>query len=236
MKAGFANSLALSERVYKDQVPDVTISIPGQAKVCSRSTTTNTALEQFLAKDCRLEALRSPSDSQFYKPPKARNIDNLDQELDKLEGEADFDFSQTPAEIFEVLGQFMTPPGTFFDSFPLHMISTQSLSYLQQNSEADVNLKRFRPNLLLDFVDSAFDKPEFELLGKRIHIGDTVIHIRGKTIRCSIPSRPQPLNDLGQDPKMTRAMVDLFERHIGVYANIESVGEIKVGDPVFIES
>lgn len=235
MKASYANPTNLSERSYTDQVPDVNISIPEQTAVRSRSADTNTALGHFLGKECRLEALRSPSDSHFYKPPKARNIDNLDKELDKLEGEGDFDFSQTPAEIFEILGQYMTPPGTFFDSFPLHMISTQSLEYLQQNSEADVNRKRFRPNIVLDFIDSTFDKPEFELVGKRIHIGDTVIHIRAKTIRCSIPSRPQPLNDLGQDPKMTRAMVDLFERHIGVYANIERAGEIKVGDPVLIE-
>lgn len=235
MKASYINPAALSERVYQEHVPDVSISIPEQAGARSREAETNKMLEQFLGKECRLEALRPATDSHFYQPPKERNIDNLDKELDKLEGEGDFDFSQTPAEIFEVLGQYMTPPGTFFDSFPLHMISTQSLFYLQQNSAADVNRQRFRPNLLLDFVDSTFDKPEFELLGKRIHIGDTVIHIRAKTIRCSIPSRPQPLNGLDQDSKMTRAMVDLFKRHIGVYANIERAGEIKVGDPVLIE-
>lgn len=236
MKARHVNPPALSERVYKEQVPDATISIPGQAETRSRCAEASAELERFLGKECRLEALRSPSDSHFYKPPKERNIDNLDQELDKLEGEANFDFSQTPAKIFEILGQYMTPPGMFVDTFALHMISTQSLAYLQSNSQADVDRKRFRPNLLLDFVDSTVDKPEFELLGKRIHIGDTVIHIQGKTIRCSIPSRPQPLHGLSQDPKMTRAMVDLFERHIGVYANIERGGEISVGDPVWIET
>lgn len=116
------------------------------------------------------------------------------------------------------------------------MVSAQSLAYLAQHSDADVDRARFRPNLLLDFADESFDKPEFELLDKRIRIGDAVILIRGKTIRCSIPSRPQPLLGLGQDPKMTRAMVDLFERHVGVYANIEAGGEIKVGDPVFVEA
>lgn len=236
MQAGYADTFTLNERTYCDEVPDVAISIPEQADVNSRAAETNQVLGQFLGKECRLEALRPSTDSSFYTPPKERNLENLDRELDKLEGEGDFDFSQTPDEIFEILGQYMTPPGTFFDSFPLHMLSTQSLAYLAQNSEADVSRMRFRPNLLLDFVGSSMDKPEFDLLGKRIRIGGTVIQIRGKTIRCSIPSRPQPLHGLAQDPKMTRAMVDLFERHVGVYANIETFGTINVGDPVVLEN
>lgn len=236
MKAGYVSADTLEEQAYRDAVPDVTISIPGQAAVPSRSPEIDRALGSFLGKDCRLEALRPPTDSDFYRPPKARDPDNLARELDKLDDEGDFDFSQTPEEIFETLSQYMTPPGTFFDTFPLHMLSTQSLAYLGRQSEADANRMRFRPNLLLDFVDPSVDKPEFDLLDKRIRIGDAVIRIRGKTIRCSIPQRPQPLQGLAHDPKMTRAMVDLFERHVGVYANIESRGEIQVGDPVFIEA
>ncbi len=236
MTAKYVNNTNISEQTYLNEVPDVAISIPEQAGTFSRTAETNNALGQFLGKGCRLEPLRSPTDGDFYVPPKERNLENLNNELDKLEDEGDFDFSQTPEEIFEVLGQYMTPPGTFFDSFPLHMASTQSLSYLAKHSEADVNPMRFRPNLLLDFVDQSFEKPEFELLGKRIRIGKATILIRAKTIRCSIPSRPQPLLGLAQDPKMTRAMVDLFERHVGVYANVEARGEIKVGDPVFLDN
>ena len=236
MTASYKSQAVINEKTYTDDVPDVAINIPEHPSISSRSAETNEVLGRFLDKDCRLEPLRPPSDTDFYIPPKERNLDNLAKELDHLEGEGEFDFSQTPDEVFEILGRYMTPPGTFFDSLPLHMVSTQSLSYLAQHSEADVNRARFRPNILLDFVDESFDKPEFELLDKRIRIGDVIILIRGKTIRCSIPSRPQPLLGLGPDRKMTRAMVDLFERHVGVYANIETGGVIKVGDPIYIET
>lgn len=235
MAAGYAKGAMLTPELYTDEVPNVTITMPDASGVQSRCAATITALEQFLGMPCRLEPLRPPADTDFYTPPKERNRDNLNVELDKLEGEPDFDFSQTPVEMFEVLGQYMSPPGTFFDSFPLHMLSTQSVNHLADQSAADAHARRFRPNILLDFLDQSAPMPEFDLLGKRIRFGDVVVKIHGKTIRCSIPSRAQPLLGLSQDPKMTRAMVDLFDRHIGVYASIETEGEVHVGDPVFIE-
>ena len=234
MAARYADSEKPHANAYVESVPNVVISAPGQAEFASRAPNTNSELGQFLQKDCRLEPLRPAAATEFFTPPKERNVANLDVELDKLEGEGDFDFSQTPEEIFEILGQYMTPTGAFYDTFPLHILSTQSLNYLARESKADANQKRFRPNILLDFVDGSADTPEFTLAGKLIRIGATAIRIRAKTIRCSIPSRPQPLLGLEQDPAMTRAMVDLFERHIGVYASIEAEGDIKIGDPVFV--
>lgn len=34
---------------------------------------------------------------------------------------------------------------------------------------------------------------------------------------------------------MTRAMVSLLERHVGIYAAIGNPGEIRCGDAVFVE-
>ncbi len=236
MTARYLEATHPGGQLYSKSVPDVMISTPDGDQIPSRFSGTAQALEKFLGQACRLEPLRPPADTGFYTPPKERNMDNLNVELDKLDDEVDFDFSQTPDEMMELLGQYMTPPGTFFDSFPMHMISTQSMAHLANASQADANPRRFRPNLLLDFVDKNATAPEFDLLGKSIRIGDTKIRIQGKTIRCSIPSRPQPLLGLNQDTHMTRAMVQLFERHIGVYASIEAQGEVQVGDPVFVES
>jgi uncharacterized protein YcbX len=232
MKASFSSINEINADTYAAAVPDIEISIPGHNAISSRTAETNNALTAFLGHECHLEALRPASDSAFYTPPNDRDGSNLDVELDKLDDEGDFDFSETPEEMFDVLSRFMTPPGTFFDSLPLHILSTQIMAHLAAKSSADADRRRFRPNILLDFPESGSEIPEFELVGKRIRIGEAVIKIRAKTIRCSIPSRAQPLLELEHDPGMTRAMVKVFERHIGVYANIEAEGAIEVGAPV----
>lgn len=236
MTASYSGGTTIDSQLFSDEVPDVDIHLPDGGEIRSRAPAINTVVGEFLGQVCRIEPRRHSSDTKFYTPPKERNRDNMDIELDRLEGEADFDFSQTPEEIFKVLGQYMTPPGTYFDTFPLHMVSSQSMGKLANASEADADRRRFRPNLFLDFVDGAQLTPEESLVGKRIRIGDAVIHVRAKTFRCSIPSRPQPLLGLHQDPNMTRAMVNHFERHIGVYANIEVEGKVELGDPVFLIS
>lgn len=235
MTAGYAEAANPREQLYSNAIPDVMVSMPDGTEIRSRTPNTAKALEGFLDQSCSLEALRPPSAKDFYTPPQVRNSDNLNIELDKLDDEPELDFSQTPEDMFEILTQYMTPPGTFFDSFPIHMLSTQSISHLARASSADADPKRFRPNLLLDFIDKNATTPEFDLSGKLVRIGDVAIRIHGKTIRCSIPSRPQPLLGLSHDPNMTRAMVRLFARHIGVYASVEAIGEIKVGDPVFVD-
>ena len=144
------------------------------------------------------------------------------------------DFSQTPEEMFAILRQYMTPPGTFFDSFPLHFVSTNALAYLESQGGVDADVRRFRPNRLLEFFDTDEPGAEFGLVGKTVRVGDVTITPQGQTIRCSIPSRPQSVQGLDAAPGMTRAIVDLMKRHVGVYANIETPGVIAVGDEVFV--
>jgi hypothetical protein len=235
MTARYLDAALVSGQLYAQAVPDVLIDTPDGTRLRSRTASAGSVLESFLGQACRLEPLRPPSDTDFYTPPKARNLDTLSVELDQLDDEPEFDFSQTPEEMLAILSDYMTPPGTFFDAFPMHLISSQTLATLARDSLADVDPKRFRPNLLLDFVDAKATVPEFDLLGKVVRIGATAMRMQGKTIRCSIPSRSQPLLGLSQDPNMTRAMVRLMQRHIGVYASIETPGDIQVGAPVFVD-
>lgn len=220
---------------YEDRVPNVEIIFPEGDALQSRTSQLAKTLADYLDNACRLEPLRPPSALDFYRAPANRNLDSINSELDKLDDEPDFDFSQTPEEMFQLLTEYMSPPGTYFDTFPLHVLSSQVLDYLHAESEADINIRRFRPNLLLDFDQSTEKSPEFGLIGRKLRVGAAVIRLEVKTIRCSIPSRPQPAFGLQQDPKMTRAMVQLMERHIGVYATVETEGEVQVGDPVYVE-
>lgn len=234
MLAQYKDSAPSTGQIYNTAVPDVLVQIPGNSSVRARAPEANQILSDFIGKPCRIEPLRPPNDTAFYTPKKERDITSLSVELDQLEDEVELDFSQTPEEMFELLSQYMTPPGTYFDSFPMHLVSTNALAYLESQAGVDANVRRFRPNILLEFFEQHDPIVEFSLIGKTVQLGTATIAPQGQTIRCSIPSRPQPLVNVEAEPKMTRAMVDLMQRHVGVYSNIVTPGAVSVGDEVFI--
>src|SRR5258705_6638430 len=57
------------------------------------------------------------------------------------------DLSVFPPEIME----YTSPLGTYFDAFPLHLLTTATLAELRtHNRQARFESRRFRPNLVLD--------------------------------------------------------------------------------------
>ena len=117
------------------------------------------------------------------------------------------------------------------DAYPVHLLSTASLAALRERSGLDTDRLRFRPNLLVE-TGGAAGFPEFEWVCKRLRVGDAVLAVESKTIRCSMPSRAQPQHGLAAEPRLTSALVLHSKRHIGVYARVEREGEIRAGDPV----
>jgi uncharacterized protein YcbX len=115
------------------------------------------------------------------------------------------------------------------------VITTSSLRFLGERGQVDTATARFRPNVVLELFDAAAETPEASWVGKKLRIGDVAIAIETKTLRCSIPSRAQPTLGVAAEAKMTRAMVDVVNRHMGVYASIITAGSIAIDDPVFIE-
>ena len=57
------------------------------------------------------------------------------------------DLVDIPGAVFE----FYTPPGTYFDLFPIHMLTTSTLQFMSQLNPAAIwDVRRFRPNVLVD--------------------------------------------------------------------------------------
>jgi len=136
------------------------------------------------------------------------------------------DLGRFPPEILE----FESPPGTYFDAFPLLILTTQSLRSLADAApDSKIDVRRFRPSLVID-TDSAERFPEQSWIGRSIEIAGVVVEIVMECPRCVMTTHG--FADLPRDPGVMRRLVSEAEGNFGVYANVTSAGEVSVGDSV----
>ena len=139
------------------------------------------------------------------------------------------DLSVFPPELIE----FESPPGTYFDAFPLLLLTEQSLRSMGERSpDSAFDVRRFRPNFLvsdagsIDGSEPAF--PEREWAGRRIGLGDAILEVTVRCPRCVMVTHA--FEDLPRDPSIMRALVREAGGEIGVYARVEKPGSVRVGD------
>jgi uncharacterized protein YcbX len=218
---------------YDDAVSPVRITSPDGTSRDSGDADVDEWLSAQLGRPARLAARRPASDRAHYRLARARTPDDIAAELDLLDEEVLPDFGLTEDALLASLQTSVTPPGTYVDAYPLHVLSQRSLDVLAERSGLDCSAPRFRPNLLLE-VSGEGDEPELGWVGRRVRVGDLLLGIRSPTYRCSMPSRPQPLLGLAGEPAMTRALVRQARRLLGVNALVIRPGTIHIGDHVTI--
>ncbi len=127
--------------------------------------------------------------------------------------------------------EFATRPGTYFDAFPVQMLSTASLNAMRKiNPAADWDVRRFRPNLLIETPPEIEGLPESEWANRRVGIGDLELTCTIPTVRCGVTMHPQ--TDLPKDPSILRTIVRDAAQNLGIYATVTTKGTVKTGDPV----
>jgi len=160
----------------------------------------------------------------------APSHDDLEQELRAIFGRAEDeplpDLSVFPPEILE----FESPPGTYFDAFPLLLLSESSLRTLQERRpQSRFDVRRFRPNLLLD-TGAGDGFPEEAWCGERLRVGGALLRVRVPCPRCVMTTHG--FEDLPRDPAVMRALVQESRGNLGVYAEVEEPGPVAAGDVV----
>lgn len=133
-----------------------------------------------------------------------------------------------------------SPPGTFFDFAPLHLLTAATVDAIAQLSpQGEVDRRRYRPNIVLDADIEGFGENDWA--GRRLRIGGTVVlEVGVPTPRCAIPTLVH--GDLPRDTHALRvpAVHNRVEPLpgmgalpcVGAYAAMVSPGRIRPGDPV----
>lgn len=240
------------ERPRPDRIPPVDITFPDGVTIGSDSAQLAPRLSDLMGRRVALHPVRPATDTTFYRrrEPGAAVVGalaryrpvkralawmathgfaggNLREEFGREPGERLPDLADVPAALFE----FYTPPGTYFDVFPVHVLTTSALTLMSRlNHEATWDVRRFRPNILVRVDDDLAGQVELRWVGQQVRIGGMTIKGETPTIRCAMPMHAQ--SGLPRDPSVLRTIVREAEQCLGLYGSVLDPGPIRVGDPV----
>lgn len=221
---------------FDHDVPNVDIHCPSGEVLQGRDQTLAQQLSSQLGKHVQLAPLAPPSNRDHYRLASARTEQSIAEEMQLLDDEPFPDFSSTSEELMLALAECVTPPGTYVDAYPLHLLTTNSLRFLCDQGGVEAVVERYRPNLLIEPNEELVDLTENGWVDHRLQLGEAIIRIDSRTVRCSMPSREQQWCGIKAEKNMARAMVDHCERHLGVNVYVEQGGRVSTGDELLLLS
>jgi uncharacterized protein YcbX len=209
----------------------VRIDLASGDSVLSDAPDTDAVLSRFFGRDVELARAAQNGyaidqyhpDEQDYDPEGHR-----DEVVEAHLGAAFFNERGLPSAV---------PQGSFFDLFPLSVLTSSTLEQLSEfEPQSRFDARRFRMNVIIDTAARGF--VENDWLGHRLAIGDDVrIGVAMPDPRCVMPSLAQ--GDLPRDRGVLKALghnrLDVGGSAYpcaGIYAVVEATGTIRRDDRV----
>jgi len=121
-----------------------------------------------------------------------------------------------------------------FDTFPLSLLTVQSVQGLSELVGETLSPLRFRPNLVIDASD-AEPFPEERWEGAVLRIGGMRCRLDARDPRC-VMVNIDPMDTAAPNPAVLRAIAQRRDAHFGMYGTVVQPGEVAIGDSVSIES
>ncbi len=233
-------------------IPNVEVRLPEGLLIQSEAEDTNAHLSALLDKPVSLWSLQPAANSDHYRRktksarlfgrlgryrtfraalPVMTRFGSANAELREMfsrePNEPVPDISALPAEVLE----FTSPRGTYFDAFPVQVLTTASLDAMARlNPMATWDVRRFRPNFLIKTDASLKGLIESTWQGRVLRMGNVELKCEIPTARCGMTTHPQA--DLPRDPSILRSIVKDANQNLGIYASVLRPGEVKLGDGV----
>jgi len=212
------------------RVPAPEITLPDGAKLRASAPDAGDRLSGALGQKVTLWPL-VPADKLEHYRRGAPTHEDFEREMRAIFGREPDEplpnLAAFPPELFE----YESPPGTYFDAFPILLLTRatlQRLAALAPDSRVDV--RRFRPNLLVTTPAGVEGFAEQSWIGKRLRVGGAELEIAMACPRCVMITLP--FADLPADPRLMRTVVREADQNVGVYARVSRPGRVAEGDTV----
>jgi uncharacterized protein YcbX len=215
-----------------DELPPVRIELADGNSVMSDAGDVDAVLSRFFGREVELAraAQNGYTIDQYH--PDLENYDpdgHRDEVVEAQLGAAFFNERGLPSAV---------PEDSFFDLYPLSVLTTSTLDQLGNlEPQSRFDVRRFRMNVIVDTRERGF--VENGWLGRTLAIGDDVqLGVSLPDPRCCMPGLPQ--EELPRDPQVLKALA----RHnridvagalypcAGVYAVAEATGTVRKDDSV----
>ncbi len=143
------------------------------------------------------------------------------------------------AALFDAMGvDSPVSAESFFDAFPLSVITSSTLNQLSEhNAASNFDQRRFRMNLIVDCAQTGF--VENDWVGRAFAVGENAtLAVTMPDPRCVMTTLAQP--GLDKDVEILRTMVQQNRIQVGelgqypvagVYAVVTGAGTVQIGDP-----
>lgn len=145
-------------------VPHVEITLPGGKIPRSDSRDVHEELSNALGTKVTLWPLQPREDKDHYRQkrgPSENPMDELKRVFGLKPDEPLPDLSKFPGELIAELTEFVAPLGTYFDTYPVDILSEAALRQLRRFApDSNFDVRRFRPNFLV--ADDADLEEPFE--------------------------------------------------------------------------
>jgi uncharacterized protein YcbX len=215
-----------------EEVPAARIELADGTSVTSDAPDVDAVLSRFFDRDVELARAAQNGFTIDQYHPDEENYDpegHRDEVVEARLGAAFFNERGLPSAV---------PEDSFFDLFPLSVLTTSSLDQLGElEPQSRFDARRFRMNVIVETTARGF--VENEWVGHTLAIGDAVrVGVALPDPRCVMPSLAQ--EDLPRDPRILKALAQHNRIDVagalypcaGVYAVAEATGTIHKGDRI----
>jgi uncharacterized protein YcbX len=119
-----------------------------------------------------------------------------------------------------------------FDTMPLALITTQTITGLGARVGAALDVQRFRPNLVVE-ASSGAPFPEDDWVGRVLRLGGMRMRVDKRDQRCVIVNIDPATDE--RNSAVLRAITRDRQACLGVYGSTVEPGRVVVGDTVAID-
>lgn len=218
-------------------VPQAEITLPGGRCINTDDAKVHAALSEVAGRAVTLWPLQPREKDEHYRTnAPIANVEAHLRELFGLEPQEPLpDFSAFPRDVLREISVYASPRGTYFDAFPVNVLTEASLRYMKGLlPDSDMDVRRFRPNFLIADDGSPAGPVEFDWVGREVALGSARIAAIMRCPRCIMTTRAQEGEgtSLPRDSAIMRALVRETAQNLSIYATVVREGRVAVGDPV----